>query len=360
MSDPMKDMDELIAINEEREAAGLAPLDDVVMARQWKSEQKAKPVDAEATEKPAEQKPVEQPAEQADISPTLFPVAEKKTAPASAPDDRVAQLERELQLRKTEEGRVAALDRRLKEAEARAEEAERKAAEAERKAAEAQAQREGDDILAGLSQEERDAIDPVVAKATALYIKRMLGGAQASTEGELAKTREMIEAQRQVAAEREAQMHESAVMSMWSDKIAPVIPPAVYSQFGTTYKAKWAEWCRKSFAGQLLGDTYTAAVASLDSEAVIDLLGRFMKYAGIEVPSKGNKPPLRSDSVQGAQVTEKPAEEEFYADDAQRIEEQFVQGKLPAGWTHKQFEAWAKRLDDARFAGRVKPGSAPR
>lgn len=360
MADLMKDMDELDAINTEREGKNLPPFGDISEARLWKSMQAAVETKTDEVKAEGEAK-TDAPTEtqtQAETVKFTAPVA--KRAEAKADDGELAAAKAEIQRLKSEAGRSTVLANELRDLKAERDAALQRAADAERKATEA-AEAAGDNsVLAMLSEDERASLgdDPNTFKAVQKLIKRALSEYDAGVTGKLTETRQRIDHREQLESQRAEQERQARAEVMWSKQVAAVVPPEVYGQFAS--HPKWDEWCSKTYAGQYNADLYNKAVDSVDGEAVIDQLQKFMRYAGITVPAKGQKPPLRVEEVRGGQVATSTTPEAFYAEDVQRIEDDFAQGKLPSGWTGNQFTAWAKRVDDARYEGRIKPGRAPR
>lgn len=360
MADLMKDMDELDAINTEREGKNLPPFGDIAEARLWKSMQAAVETKTDEVKADGEAKPDAATETQTQAEPVKFTAPVAKRAEVKADDGELAAAKAEIQRLKSEAGRSTVLANEMRDLKAKVEAAEARANEAERKAQELADKASEGDLMAGLTQEEREALNdnPKAVSAIAAIAKKFMSkGASASDSG-VTELRERIDARERAESERAERDRMARAEEMWSKQVATVVPPEVYGQFAS--HPKWDEWCAKTYAGEYNADLYNKAVDSVDGDAVIDQLQRFMRYAGITVPTKGQKPPLRVDEVRGGQVATGSQPEAFYAEDVQRIEDDFAQGRLPSGWTSNQFTAWAKRVDDARYEGRIKPGRAPR
>jgi len=368
MSDPMKDLDELMAINDKRTASGLTPFadDGLAQAKQWLAAQEAKPTAeagadaaAQAAKQAEEAKAGEAAAkvavaeENAEAEPAPLPVSERKQADGGS---RVAELEKELQRLKSEAGRSSVLANELKELRAELESAKRRADEAEAAAQEAAASADGG-ILAGLSQEERDAIDPTSLKAIEKYVRKLIGVTEADVATKLSATEKRLAEREDYEARQLEAQAQKASAAMWKE-VAKTVPPSTYKTFGE--HPQWEAWNFTPYAGSTYGALYASAIKAADTKAVTELLQGFMRFAGIDVPAKGNPPPLKVTEQKGGSAPSNQAPEVFYELDIQRVEDGFAQGRLPQGWTQKDFDAWAKRVDDARYDGRVKAGSAPR
>lgn len=353
MADPLADSDELVKVNEEREAAGLQPFQAVEEARQWKTKQATAGEAPKADPAPAQ---AETPKDEAATS-VPFPTAPKK-ADVPATDGKVAELEREVQRLKSERGRWDKLTSEHDELKAQLAEATKRAAEAEARAEEAVTKARGDGLLSFLTEEEQAAIDPKAFSAIERYVRSVVG------KTEQAVTAKLSEADRRIA-EREArdqqyakQAQQQRIGAMW-EQVAKAIPPTVYGKLPST--PKWEEWCNKTFAGRTYGELYTEAVNNADSEAVEDLLSKAIRYAGIEIPNKGAQPPLKPTESRGSSQVQTPTEDVFYELDAQKVEDDYtIRRTLPSGWTQNQMDRWLNKLDDARREGRVRPGRAPR
>lgn len=362
MADPIVQM-ELDEINEERTSLGLAPLTDIVEARKWNAGPKEKAVpDTKEVEK-AEEVKKDEPEKVdtvAEIPVAAAPVA-GEAEDVSALKNEIQDLKGKLQSARTEEGRVSKLDKLLKEAVARAEEAELRASKAEEKAEEAERKAKGGGIRSYLSPEQLETADEGLLegfdKALADMRKELMRGAKE----EVGSTRELL--QQRIDAEEQRKAEEAAngqrllqqrVTDMWRDKIAPVIPAEVYGKFQGN--PKWAVWSGKPYAGTTRGAVFNSAVSSLDHEAAIEQLQNFIAFAGIEVPTKGTKPPLRADESKGQQTVDsgqnKP--KTYFADAVKPVYDGWFKGaKLPSGWTQKQFMEWADEIDLALSQGRV-------
>lgn len=362
MADPIVQM-ELDEINEERTSLGLAPLTGIVEARKWNAGPKEKAVpDTQEVEKAEEVKKDEpekvEPVEEIPVA--AAPVA-GEAEDVSALKREIQDLKGKLQSARTEEGRVSKLDKLLKEAVARAEEAELRASKAEEKAEEAERKAKGGGIRSYLSPEQLETADEGLLegfdKALADMRKELMRGAKE----EVGSTRELL--QQRIDAEEQRKAEDAAngqrllqqrVTDMWRDKIAPVIPAEVYGKFQSN--PKWAVWSGKPYAGTTRGAVFNSAVSSLDHEAAIEQLQNFIAFAGIEVPTKGTKPPLRADESKGQQTVDsgqnKP--KTYFADAVKPVYDGWFKGaKLPSGWTQKQFMEWADEIDLALSQGRV-------
>lgn len=356
MGDPIKEMENeerLDAINAERAAEGLAPLADIVEAASWQASKEgaAKAEDAGAEVKQAEVVP-------GDTQVYAAPEAVKPGAQSSDSADkaRIAELERKLQLASTEEGRVAKLDRLLKESEARLAAAEARAAEAERKAQEAAEKAAEGDVLAGLTEEQKSLLgnDPkAVAEVIAMLTKRFAGKPVQPDLSELEVIKQKLTAAEQAAQAQAQAALQSRVNDMWAE-VQKSVPSEVYSKFAGN--AKWAEWYVQTYGGIANGDLYYNAVNTADADAVVDLFNRFMRYAKIEVPAKGKQPPLRADTSNGGPIvdTRGDGQTKFYADEVKKIEDDWLfRKRLPAGWDVVKFNKWSDEVDQALFEGRV-------
>lgn len=353
MADPIIAM-ELEEINDERQAAGLTPLTDISEARKWKADPK---VEQKEQPKPEEVKPSEvkndEPIKTEDApQQVVIPVAAKKTA--AEPNARIAELERQLQSMKTEEGRVAKLDRLLKESEARIAEAERKVQEAEQRAADIERKAKGTGIRSYLTPEQLEGADEGLLDAFDRMNADTRRELEQGTKAEVGSIRERQQEREAAEREREASMLQSRVDDLWLNKITPVIPKEVWSKFAG--HPKWEEWCNRSYAGSTRGEVFDASINSLDHEAAIEQIRNFMGFADIEIPAKGSKPPLRATEAKGQQaIDDDPNKPKMYnADEVKPIYDGFFRGsKLPSGWTQKQFMAWADEIDKALSQGRV-------
>lgn len=363
MSDPIADYDALEAINAKRQAAGLAPLMELKEAKAWETQQaeQAKAEGEKTTTQNAEpeQKPDEVQAEQP-LSEEAVPAPKRKSdKPVETDNGELEALRKEVQRLKSEAGRSTVLSNEMKDLKARAEEAERRAVEAERKAEQAALSAGGDALMALLSPEERAALgeDPHIVSALQKIVKRAVGDYQSAVDTKLTAAEQRLAEREQREQAYAAQQAKAAQAAMWKE-VGKTIPPSVYSKFNTN--PKWEEWLQHPYAGLTFNDHFYNALNSADGDAVIDLLQKFMRYAGIEIQTKGNPPPLKPTEQKGGSTPLSNEPEVFYANDIQRIEDGWAMGKLPAGWTQNQFNAWAKRVDQARVEGRVKAGSAPR
>lgn len=363
MADPYADLAELKTINQERETAGLPRFRDIVEAREWKAEQKAggeHPKAEQEQPKPEDQPTPEvskdEPAKQEDApQQVVVPVAVKKAA--VEPNAEIAELKRQLQSMKTEEGRVAKLDRLLKESEARIAEAERKAQEAEQRAADIERKAKGTGIRSYLTPEQLEGADEGLLDAFDRMNADTRRELEQGTKAEVGSIRERQQAREAAEQEREASMLQSRVDAMWKEKITPVIPEKVWGVFASN--PKWEEWCNRPYAGSTRGDVFNSAISSLDHEAAIEQMRNFMGFAGIEIPAKGNKPPLRADEIKGSQTAEQP-KAEFYEGEYNRIVNDYAAGKMPTGWSDNKLREYIEKGREARFQGRMKPGFRPR
>ena len=263
-------------------------------------------------------------------------------------DDKLADINRQikvLQALKSERGRWDVTIAELKDLKERlaASEAERDAQAAEFE------QRSGasdeDALLQSiLSEEERELVDPATIKVTARL-------ARAIAAKDSAKIRQELEDMKASRIQESATAMQDRIQAMWSEHVDPVIPPQVYAKFQEN--PKWVEWCAKSYAGQKNGALFNGACASLDSNSTVDLLKRFMDYAGIEIPT-GTRPPRRpnTSSRESVSPTDKGGKKTFYADDVERIESLANRGRS-VGMTPSQFEKWSEEVDDAREDSRV-------
>jgi len=364
MADPIVQM-ELDEINEERKALGLAPLTDIAEARKWNAgpKEKAEP-ETEETAAPAEvdkdgQGETVKPAD-AEIPVAAAPVG-GEAVDVQALKSEIQELKGKLQSARTEEGRVSKLDKLLKEAVARAEAAEARAEQAEAKAEEFERKAKGGGIRSYLTPEQLEAVDDGLLEGFDKALSDMRKELMRGAKEEVGSTRELlqqrIDAEEKRAAE-EAQNNQrllqQRISDMWRDKIAPVIPAEVYGKFQGN--PKWALWSGKAYAGTTRGAVFNSAVASLDHDAAIEQLQNFMAFAGIEVPAKGTKPPLRVDESNGQQTVDsgqnKPRT--YFADAVKPVYDGFFKGsRLPSGWTQKQFMDWADEIDLALSQGRV-------
>lgn len=365
MSDPIKDIDDLLDINGEREAAGLAPFDGIAEARQWKSEQGDTPRadDTTAVDKKEDDTPAadaadgsaQVKAEDAATVKTFAPPAPVRPEQKgeSTEQQRIKELERQIQLLKTEDGRVKKLDSQLKEAESVIEQLKRRAEEAEQKAQEAADKAAGDELTALLTDEEREGLTPELTAVLQKVMKATIKKASAGASSEISTVRQELEARKQAEAERALAMQERRAAEMW-DAVHKVVPGEVYATFGDN--PKWVPWSHDVTFGQTNGQHYANAIASADHASVIRLFKDFMAYAGIEVPAKGQKPPMKispslaSDRIDTSGKTEP---QRYNADEVRKIELDFTKGRLPSGWTVDQFNAWSAKVDDARDKGLV-------
>jgi hypothetical protein len=360
MGDMVKDMQELRDINLERSAAGLEPLRYVEDARAWKQQEADKavaqtPDEAVKQDEPAKAEAVVE--EAAAVIP-VAPVAEKAAADerAAADANTVKMSAEEAQALRTERGRASKLAIQLQALEEKLAEAERKLVEAEEKAVEARGQ---DALLAGLTDDERAGIDPAFLKVVERTIRKHLGQAEATVTGKLTEAERRIAEREAADAQREESARQAAVADMWTNHVSKAIPPAVYGKFAT--HPQWSAWCQKPFAGSTCGQVYTAASQSADADATVDMLRNFMSFAKIEVPSKGNPPPLKpteQGSATGAEAT--PAAEEFYEGEYRQMIDNFAKGEVPSGMTAKDFRSWIERAKQARDNGKMKLGFRPR
>lgn len=364
MADPIVQM-ELDEINEERKALGLAPLTDIAEARKWNAgpKEKAEP-EKQETAAPAEvgedgQGETVKPAD-AEIPVANAPVA-GEVVDVPALKREIEELKGKLQSARTEEGRVSKLDKLLKEAVARAEAAEAKAEQAEAKAEEFERKAKGGGIRSYLTPEQLQAADEGILEGFDKALSDMRKELIRGTKEEVGSTRELlqqrIDAEEKRAAE-EAQNNQrllqQRISDMWRDKISPVIPAEVYGKFQGN--PKWAIWSGKPYAGTTRGAVFNSAVASLDHDAAIEQLQNFMAFAGIEVPAKGTKPPLRVDESKGQQTVDSGQNKQktYFADAVKPVYDGFFKGsRLPSGWTQKQFMEWADEIDLALSQGRV-------
>lgn len=350
--DPMAEMDELETLNAEREAAGLEPMQSVAEARAWKASL------AEVADEPAKVSDEVKPTAEAVYA---APVAASPKAAEQA-SGREAELALEVQRLKSEAGRSSVLANELKDLKAERDAAIQRAAAAEAKAEEAAAKASGGGLFAFLTPEQRaDMSEPAleaIERGVTAYVKQAVAAVEAKTGADIAETRNTLSVAQQREQQREAQAAQARADRMWVDTVQPAIPAQVYGTFISN--PKWAEWCGKPFAGTYNADLYNDAVANADGEAVIDILSRFMRYAGIEVPTKGAKPPVRASEIKGGAVAEQPKADDLYQADVERWEDLFFKGKLGSEWTPNKAAAFSQRIDDARREGRIKPGSAPR
>lgn len=351
--DPMADMDELETLNNEREALGLEPMQSVAEARAWKAS-------LAVADKPADAAPADEVKPPADVVYTA-PVAAAPKAVEQA-GGREAELALEVQRLKSEAGRSSVLANELKDLKAALEASAQREAEAVAAKEAAEAKASGGGLFAFLTPEQRaemsePALDAIERGVTA-YVQKAVAAVEAKTGADIADTRNTLTATREREAQREAQAAQARADRMWVDVVQPVIPAQVYGTFISN--PKWDEWCAKSYAGNFNANLYNAAVSDGDGEAVIDLLSRFMRYAGIEVPTKGAKPPVRATEIRGGAVAEQPKADDLYQADVERWEDLFFKGKLGSEWTPNKVTAFSQRIDDARREGRIKPGSAPR
>jgi len=365
MSDPIADYDALEAINTKRTAAGLSPFMELKEAEAWDESQKDEQARAEEAAKQAElkveaeKKPEDEKTDEA-IDEESIPTPKRKSDTTVETDNgELEQLRKEVQRLKSEAGRSTVLSNEMKALKARTEEAERRAAEAEQKVEQAALTAGGDALMALLSPEERAALgeDPYTVSALQKIVKRAVGDYQSAVDTKLTAAEQRI-AEREQRENDMADAQAKAMRSVMWKEIGKTIPTSVYSKFNTN--PKWAEWLQHQYAGLTYSDHFANALSSVDGEAVIDLLQKFMRYAGIETTTKGNPPPLKPTEQKGGSQPLKYDPEVFYANDIQRIEDGWVMGRLPEGWTQNQFDAWAKRVDQARADGRIKVGSAPR
>lgn len=168
----------------------------------------------------------------------------------------------------------------MKDWKARAEEAERRAVEAERKAEQAALSAGGDALMALLSPEERAALgeDPYTVSALQKIVKRAVGDYQSAVDTKLTAAEQRLAEREQREQAYAAQHAKAAQSAMWKE-VGKTIPPSVYSKFNTN--PKWEEWLQHPYAGLTFNDHFDNALNNADGEAVIDMLQKFMRYAGI-------------------------------------------------------------------------------
>lgn len=358
MADPMKDLEELDTINAERVAAGLAEVSSIAEAREWKAKQgEVKPDENAEPAKAAEPQPIDDAPTQAEPVKFTAPVA--KRAEAKSDDGELAAAKAEIQRLKSEAGRSTVLANELRDLKARAEEAERRAQDAEQKAEEAMQKASGGGMFSFLTDEQRDTMTPeaiaAIERGVTQYVNKALAAVEAKAGSGVSEVRAALEQRQALEAQREQRERQERANVMWSKVVAPVVPPEVYGQFAS--HPKWDEWCNRTYAGQYNADLYTQAVENADGEAVIDQLQRFMRFAKIEIPAKGQKPPLRVEESRGGSaptITDTYAEKRYRYDDINAINQRFVKGQgLPSGWTMKDFTAWSERMEQAQAEGRV-------
>lgn len=359
--DPLEQMEKeeaLDLINSERAAQGLTPLGTLEEAQAWKANPKA-----EASVVPPAALPENKETPPAEAKPTkveapMFPNAQASAQTQDQLLAKIAELERQVNGFRTEEGRVAKYDRLMKDAETRALEAEKRAEAAEAKA-QALADKQADgNFLSLLSEEEKavlgdnpDLVVAAIAKLTRQVAKSQITAPDLS---EVQTLKQRIEERDRIDREREERSLAQRRSEMFSKFIAQVVPPEVYGVFGDN--PKWMEFGQTMYYGKTNAEHYQQALNGADHESVIDLYQRFMRYAGIEVPAKANKPPLTvsASGVATAPSIQKDGPQKFDADEVRQKEDRFMkEGKLPAGWSEAAFQKWSREMDQARGEGRL-------
>lgn len=367
MADMYEDMQELKTVNQEREALGLEPLRYIEDARVWKQEQKAKPTEEKPTETPAETTPTETTPKEEAADHASFPTAPTAKVAEKAADvqmvGKVVMDEAEAQALRTERGRASKLSIQMQALEQKLAEAEQRATEAERKAQLAASKGAGSWLKGMLTPEQLEAVDANmldgIARGVESYVQQALTGVEAKTATELAATKQQFDELRQREQQRAEQSRQAAVADMWQNRVSKVISPSEYGKLGPS-NPKWVEWCGKTFAGRTYGELYTEAVNSADADAVVDLLQKAMRFAGIEAKPKGTQPPLKPTESSAVVRTETPAEEVFYEGDYRKMIDDFSRGEVPTGMSAKEFRSYLDRAKKARDDGRMKLGFKPR
>lgn len=370
--DPMKqfaeeDAKELAEINLRRKAAGLpefAALDNA--AERWSAEnppaegEQPTAAGAEQTGKPKE--PEAKTAQEPIVVPSFKPAQNGAVAQTDAEKE---ELKKEIQRLKSEQGRSTVLANQLHQLEEQLAESKKKAEEAQRKAAELEEKASLGDPMSVLSQEEREAISDNPAAAAAILkiarqaVKGSIAAPDLSEVSALRKRFDESEAARlqreQSDMERSRREHDEAVRGMMAGIAKESVPQEVWGRFASN--PKWDEFGRATFGGIQNAALYQNALDSLDKEAVVELFGRFMRYAGISLPARASKPPLKFENERGSGAAEtlKPDDPKTFSyDEVKRIEDNYFKKRvLPSGWTEDQFSKWSDEVDAARAEGRV-------
>ena len=346
----------IVDVNAERAEAGLPPFtgegayDEAVAWLEAKKSEgsKEKVVEAAKTEKKPEQ---EAAAGMALEAPRAAAGSQGGTGNA-VELARIAELERELQAHRTEEGRVAKLDRLLKDAETRIEQAEQRAQAAETKAQELADKQAADADIADLTDEERESLTPEALSVMRKREARLARTLDGKFGKELAETRKRIDAREEADKAYAAQSLAKRQADMWTE-VAKSVPASLYSQFPGN--AKYPLW----FDGRTLGvsnrDLFNKALADADADSMAKLLESIAAFIGTEIPQKSRKPSVMPSETSGGPASSSPADGKpvFYDDDVKRFESDFRKKQLPPEWTDMKANAQIDKFDAARGDGRV-------
>jgi len=360
--DPMKQFAEedakmLNGVNERRKSLGLEPFANLTEeVYQWERENpqgEGSAVEDEAVKPVNKEDSVKEQVKVADAVKSFSAPDVFKPSDANGGNAETEKLRQELEKAKSELGRWEVAKSEREQLKADLEAANRRAEEAERKALEASSKNADDAVLSKLTQEEIDELGGS-QKAAAVVLKVVKEAIKMNPQQQPQKvdTGRVDEIQRRLE-ERDRKDYETRKSEMFIS-VSKTVPAEVYAKFSND--PKWSEWNQRSFGGIPYWQLYKSAVESLDGEAVIDLFQKFMRYAGIEIPAKGTKPPLRTENRFSAENVTQSADEPVtyrYEEILEKLTDWKKRGKLPSGWTQKQFMDKADEWDVAAANGRV-------
>jgi len=356
-------------INDKRMALGLNlfELEAYDEAVAWDDAQTAvKPGDLEQKETPPAEpvveptavKPVEEPKKETPPAMETPPPAPIPDKPQSGDSEELVELKKELQKLKSEHGRTSVLSNEVKDLKVELEAEKLRADTAEKTA---RLKTSTTDLSTYFTEEQLETADADTLKMAAIMAEQMAEAkADAIVTAKLSELsggndelRQMIELQSQRTSERDRVENETRQAKM-NVEIQKSVPNEVYAEC-VAHPEKWKAWGQTPFAGTTKAVLYANALTAFDSGAAVTLLNEFAQTAGIEVPTKGKKPPLKpATSSSGAKVTDSSADADYrYEEVMQIMNNRNQRQKLPVGWKQSDFDTWLDKVIDAADKGHL-------